>query len=195
MIKSVNKFEKVFKSMLPSPFSIAVILTLLTFLLALILTDSKSTEHDGRLLELMSYWEKGLWDVQLLVFCMQMMLMLVLGHVLALTKTVNNIIKKATRFCTNTANSAAIVTFLTLLTSFFNWGLGLIFGAIFAYFGTVYIAGEFSSWTFYITVVPSLNIILFLIATVIIISLAITPYGIWRLRRMDLVEKVKDFSS
>ncbi len=79
-----------------------------------------------------------------------------------------------------------------------NFVIGLvggIFGAIFAYFGTVYIAGEFSSWTFYITVVPSLNIILFLIATVIIISLAITPYGIWRLRRMDLVEKVKDFSS
>ena len=79
-----------------------------------------------------------------------------------------------------------------------NFVIGLvggIFGAIFAYFGTVYIAGEFSSWTFYITVVPSLNIVLFLIATVIIISLAITPYGIWRLRRMDLVEKVKDFSS
>ena len=79
-----------------------------------------------------------------------------------------------------------------------NFAIGLIggiFGAIFAYFGTVYIASTFSSWTFYITVVPSLNIILFLIATVIIISLAITPYGIWRLRRMDLVEKVKDFSS
>jgi len=73
--------------------------------------------------------------------------------------------------------------------------LGGIFGAIFAYFGTVYIAGEFSSWTFYITVIPSLNVVLFLIATVLIISLAITPYGIWRLRRMDLVEKVKDFSN
>ena len=78
-----------------------------------------------------------------------------------------------------------------------NFVIGLVggvFGSIFAYFGTVYLAGEFSSWTFYITVVPSLNIVLFLIATVIIISLAITPYGIWRLRRMDLVEKVKDFS-
>ena len=79
-----------------------------------------------------------------------------------------------------------------------NFVIGLvggIFGAIFAYFGTVYIAGEFSSWTFYITVIPSLNVVLFLIATVLIISLAITPYGIWRLRRMDLVEKVKDFSN
>ena len=79
-----------------------------------------------------------------------------------------------------------------------NFAIGLIggiFGAIFAYFGTVYIASTFSSWTFYITVVPTTNVIVFLIATVLIISLAITPYGIWRLRRMDLVEKVKDFSN
>ena len=79
-----------------------------------------------------------------------------------------------------------------------NFAIGLIggiFGAIFAYFGTVYIASEFSSWTFYITVVPSMNVIIFLIATVLIISLAITPYGIWRIRRMDLVEKVKEFSN
>ena len=61
--------------------------------------------------------------------------------------------------------------------------------------GTVYLASVFSSWAFYITVVPSLDVVIFLIATVLIISLAITPYGIWRLRRMDLVEKVKDFSS
>lgn len=79
-----------------------------------------------------------------------------------------------------------------------NFVIGLvggIFGAIFAYFGTVYMAAEFSSWTFYITVIPSVDVVLFLIATVLIISLAITPYGIWRLRRMDLVEKVKDFSN
>ena len=79
-----------------------------------------------------------------------------------------------------------------------NFAIGLVggtFGAIFAYLGTVYLASVFSSWTFYITVVPSLDVVIFLIATVLIISLAITPYGIWRLRRMDLVEKVKDFSS
>ena len=79
-----------------------------------------------------------------------------------------------------------------------NFAIGLVggtFGAIFAYLGTVYLANVFSSWAFYITVVPSLDVVIFLIATVLIISLAITPYGIWRLRRMDLVEKVKDFSS
>ena len=35
-------------------------------------------------------------------------------------------------YCNTTANAAAIVTLFTLMVSFFNWGLGLIFGAIFA---------------------------------------------------------------
>jgi short-chain fatty acids transporter len=37
-----------------------------------------------------------------------------------------------TNYCTNTANAAFLVCLLTLLVSYFNWGLGLIFGAIFA---------------------------------------------------------------
>ena len=43
-----------------------------------------------------------------------------------------NLIDKATQLCSNTSQAAAWVTLLTLLVSFFNWGLGLIFGAIFA---------------------------------------------------------------
>ena len=61
-----------------------------------------------------------------------MMLMLVLGHTLALSNSVNSLISKITRFCSSTANAAAIISFFTIIVSLFNWGLGLIFGAIFA---------------------------------------------------------------
>ena len=61
-----------------------------------------------------------------------MMLMLVLGHVLALSTPINTLILNIIKYCNNTANSAAIITFFTILVSLFNWGLGLIFGAIFA---------------------------------------------------------------
>ncbi len=118
---------RVFKALLPAPFTIAVVLTLVTFVLAYFLSPNKETP-----LSLLNYWEKGLWNSPLLVFAVQMMLMLVLGHVLALTKTVSHWIDKATLFCSNTAQAAAWVTLLTLLVSFFNWGLGLVFGAIFA---------------------------------------------------------------
>ena len=118
---------RVFKALLPAPFTIAVVLTLVTFVLAYSLSPNQETP-----LSLLSYWEKGLWNSPLLVFAVQMMLMLVLGHVLALTTTISNWIDKATQFCNNTAQAAAWVALLTLLVSFFNWGLGLVFGAIFA---------------------------------------------------------------
>lgn len=125
-----NRFEKLFKSALPTPFTIAVLLTFLTFLLALFLTSPQQQEN--HFIQLLRFWEQGLWHSPLLVFAMQMMLMLVLGHVLALSKPIDKLIAKGTQYCNNTANAAAIITFSTLLVAFFNWGLGLIFGAIFA---------------------------------------------------------------
>ena len=127
---SVSNFiEKTFKTLLPAPFTIAVVLTLVTMLLALGLTSSDATGLD-RGIEILGFWEKGLWNPPLMVFAMQMMLMLVLGHTLALTKPVDQAISKATRFCTDTPTAAGVVTFLTVLVALFNWGLGLIFGAI-----------------------------------------------------------------
>ena len=125
-----ERFIKLFKSILPAPFTIAILLTGLTFLLALVLTNNSGKEL--YIINVLEYWEKGLWDGPLLIFAIQMMLMLVLGHVLALTSTVNTLIEKVTVFCNSTANAAALVTFFTLLISLFNWGLGLIFGAIFS---------------------------------------------------------------
>ena len=125
-----NKFANLFKRFLPAPFTIAVLLTGLTFIMAWALTQPQ--QKGWHFIELLEYWEKGLWDAPLLVFALQMMLMLVLGHVLALTKPINKLIEKASVYCNTTANAAAIVTLLTLIVSFFNWGLGLIFGAIFA---------------------------------------------------------------
>ena len=126
----VKKFEKVFKSVLPSPFTIAVLLTFLTFILSLIFTEN--SEKGSHFFNLLSYWEKGIWDNGLLVFAFQMMLMLVLGHALALTKFASFVIKKVTKYCNNTANAAAIISFFTIIVSLFNWGLGLVFGAILA---------------------------------------------------------------
>ncbi len=125
-----KRFEKVLKSILPAPFTIAVILTIFTFILALFITEPKA--EGLHILQLLQFWEQGIWQSPLLVFAMQMMLMLVLGHALALSKPIENLIAKGTKYCNNTANAAAIITFFTLIVALFNWGLGLIFGAIFA---------------------------------------------------------------
>lgn len=124
-----SAIERLFKTLLPSPFTIALVLTIVTICLALFFTHSDQTGFD-RFVEIVGFWGDGLWHPPLLVFAVQMMLMLVLGHALALTRPVDKFISFATRFCTTTANAAAVVTLLTVMVALFNWGLGLIFGAI-----------------------------------------------------------------
>lgn len=129
-----KKFIRVFRTLLPSPFAIAIVLTLVTAALALgfgVFDDG--TTAGGKLCQLANWWEEGMWNNGLMVFALQAMIMLILGHVLALTKPVAWLIDSVTkRFCNSTATAAYTVTLLTVLAGLFNWGVGLIFGAIFA---------------------------------------------------------------
>ena len=78
---------------MPSPFTIAVLLTLLTIVLALVFTgDEITSDH---LFAILSHWENGIWNNGLLVFAYQMMLILVLGHVLVLSNSVCIVIQHA----------------------------------------------------------------------------------------------------
>lgn len=115
---------------LPTPFTIAIFLTLITFVAAVSLTRPAGLSAPSYAFDVVGFWEQGFWG--LLTFTIQMMLILVLGHTLALTKPVKLLIGQLTQFCTTTPRAAVIVTFFTLLVALFNWGLGLIFGAIFA---------------------------------------------------------------
>lgn len=124
--------ETLFKRYLPSPFTIAVLLTLLTIALATIFTKPTTVTTLNHFTQILSYWEDGIWNSSLLVFAYQMMLILVLGHVLVLSKPVNWAILKITKSVTNTTNAVVLVSVTTMLVAFFNWGLGLIFGAILA---------------------------------------------------------------
>lgn len=121
---------KKFRIGIPSPFSIALLLTLLTFTLALVLTQRPENSGSAHFLNVLDYWQMGFWE--LLSFTMQMALILILGHSLALSPLFNKLISKLTKYCNNTANAAMIVSLFAILMSFINWGLCLVFGAIFA---------------------------------------------------------------
>ncbi len=128
---SFTKFvETFFRRFLPTPFTIAVLLTIVTMVLALCFTTSPT--GDNHFFSILSYWEQGIWNNGLLVFAYQMMLILVLGHVLVLSKPMERLILQITRYVTNTSNAAVLVAVPTMLVAFFNWGLGLIFGALLA---------------------------------------------------------------
>lgn len=127
-----DRYTKVFQYLLPSPFTIALILTLITFLIALVFTQPTNISTAKYAIEVIGFWEEGLWQSNLMVFAMQMMLILVLGHVLALAPVVDRFLTFLVKFATNTANAVLLVCFFTIAVALFNWGLGLIFGAIFA---------------------------------------------------------------
>ena len=134
----MSLFEKYIKGvrfLLPTPFTIALLLTIFSMVLAIVwpwnyCPDSYQNLADKSSL-LLSYWYNGLWNPDGLAFAIQMMLMLLLGHILALSPIIEKAINKILPICSNNAKSAGVITLLTLIVSLFNWGLGLIFGAIF----------------------------------------------------------------
>ncbi len=124
-----NSIEKIFKRFLPSPFTIAVIITFITIILAYFCTDSNKGNH---FFEILNYWENGIWNNKLLNFAYKMILILVLGHVLVLSKPIESLINKLVKLVNSTETAVILVSFTTMLVAFINWGLGLIFGAILA---------------------------------------------------------------
>ena len=81
----IEKVENIMRKALPSPFTIAIVLTIVIIVLSLFLTEKK-------IIDIVTFWEEGLWNSSLMNFAMQMMLMLVLGYVIALSSSVNKLI-------------------------------------------------------------------------------------------------------
>lgn len=127
MLEGYLKFVRRF---LPSPFSIAIILSIITFVMVLFYTSWSDQVVSSY--EILTWWKDGLFNPTLIVFAFQMMMMLVLGHILAMTPVANSVIQLIVKHCNTSARAAAIVGFSALIVGLFNWGLGLIFGAILA---------------------------------------------------------------
>ncbi len=125
-----EKFVRTAQRILPSPFTIAILLTAITLVLALVFTEPILDSKQSHFTQLLLHWEGGFFNF--LEFAMQMMLILVLGHALALTRAADYLIQSLVKYCDSTAKAAALVTFITILLALFNWAFALVLGAIFA---------------------------------------------------------------
>ena len=135
MAKSSSDFSGQYihwsRRLLPMPFGIAVVLTLVVFILAALAGKPQDTSTPIKISSLIRSWEQGIWSRGGMVFTFQMLLILVFGHILALSKPVDSLITQLLNYCRDTASSAAVVALVTLLAALINWGLGLILGAVF----------------------------------------------------------------
>jgi short-chain fatty acids transporter len=122
---NLSTFGEYLRRALPSPFTIALLLTAVAFVLPMLFVPEK---HG--LLAVAGYWHQGFWE--LLGFSMQMVLILVLGHTLALTSQAQRFIDTLTTLGNTPAKAVALTGFAAVLTGLLNWGLCVVFGAILA---------------------------------------------------------------
>ncbi len=123
MLESLlNRYTRGFQRYMPTPLSIAVLLTLVAGALAM---------RGATPLEVMGAWVNGMWSAGLIRFGFQAMFMLVLGHVLALAPPVRRGLDKAVVWVVSNPRWAAAKTaLLAMALGWLNWGLGLVGGAI-----------------------------------------------------------------
>jgi short-chain fatty acids transporter len=126
--------SRVFERIAPDPFVIAILLTLVTAVIALTWGEypAAQTTLAERATYLLDQWrsDEGLW--KLLAFGMQMCLILVTGHALAVTRPMRALIDRIAAVPRSTAQAAALVGFTACISGLINWGLGLIVGALLA---------------------------------------------------------------
>lgn len=116
-------FTKIVRRWLPDAFLFAAILTFVVFLAGVLF--QKQTP-----IQMVNYWGGGFWN--LLTFAMQMVLVLVTGHVLAKTKVVNSILYSIASIASTPTQAIILTSFVALVACWINWGFGLIVGALMA---------------------------------------------------------------
>ncbi len=114
---------KLVQRWLPEPFIFAIILTLVAGCLAMPICQQTP-------LEVVEHWGDGVWN--LLAFAMQMSLVLVCGSTLAAAPVVKKAISSLANIPRTPVAAIALVTAVSALACWLNWGFGLIVGVVFA---------------------------------------------------------------
>lgn len=108
---------------LPEPFIFAILLTFVAALVAMPLCHQTP-------IEVVEHWGGGVWN--LLEFAMQMALVLVCGSTLASAPVIKRAIDALARLPQSAPAAIALVTVVSALSCWLNWGFGLIVGVVFA---------------------------------------------------------------
>jgi len=117
------------KNLVSSPFSLAIILSFVVFFLAFFFTNNTNSDSIYAA-QLLGFYQKGFWE--LLAFAMQMMLILVLGNVLALTPFFQSIISFFLTKINSPISAIVFTALFSIVFCYLNWGLGLVLSAILA---------------------------------------------------------------
>lgn len=116
-------FDRLVQRYLPDPYLFAIVLTFVVFVAGIAVTDTTPYQ-------MVQHWGGGFW--QLLSFTMQMVLVLVTGFVLAKTPLFTRLLTALAKLAKTPGQAIILVTLISALASWINWGFGLVIGAVFA---------------------------------------------------------------
>jgi short-chain fatty acids transporter len=123
MKRVVSFFTKLCEAYLPDAFVFCLFLTLVVFAAAGFMTPYSPTH-------LIGFWAQDFWSLN--AFAMQMVFVLISGHMLATTPLVRRFLKKICTFVRNESQALILISSLSLLSCFVNWGFGLIVSGVLA---------------------------------------------------------------
>jgi short-chain fatty acids transporter len=117
-------FVNLFERLMPDPFVLAIGLTAIVAVLALLIAPRGTPDV------ILSSWYGGIFNI--LGFAFQMILILATGHALANAPPIARALRRIVTLA-KTPNQAVVLTFLVAAgASWLNWGFGLVVGAMLA---------------------------------------------------------------
>ena len=116
-------FVTLLQRYLPDPFIFAIVLTFAVFLLVMPSTGQSP-------MQVVNAWAGGFWD--LLSFSMQMAMVVLTGHAMASAPAFKRKLAVMAGIAKTPGQAIILVTMISALACWVNWGFGLVVGAIFA---------------------------------------------------------------
>ena len=121
--KITNGCVNLVNRLLPDAFIFCIILTIIVFVAAMPATNQGP-------MAMVVHWGKGAWS--LLGFSMQMALVLVLGNAFATAPAIKKGLTRLAAIPKKPASAIILVTAISTICCWLNWGFGLIVGALLA---------------------------------------------------------------
>lgn len=123
-MQKITKFcVKLIQQILPDAYMLAILLTLITLAAGMVF-NGKS------FFEMAQFWGTGF--PKLFTFAMQMCMLMLCGYVLALTRFMRRIIDKVVSIPKTPRQAVAVTALFGMVFCYFNWGFGMVVGAILA---------------------------------------------------------------
>lgn len=128
-----DKLSELSERYVPEPFVLAVLLTVLTLVLAAVFGEAVAElSFPERLAALADGWFGAFYGAGLMKFALQMVIVLVTGHALALSKPVRSAIETFAGVAKTPGAAVVVVSLVACAASLIQWGLGAIAGAFMA---------------------------------------------------------------